>query len=635
MKPINVKFDYEECSFDELLELEYICKSFNLDSDNMHLDQQVNLLEIKKIILFGYEIDLGNVLHNLYEKNKVSWMFRITNAGNIKKIYVGDDLIAIKIDGFFDANSIKEMSSEHLIIFVIDDYPGEKLPFFDTELYYQERNTELFDCKFDEFHMVIKNCYNINGIDLRSDISGKLISLSVSELPDLEEIHIRDANNIRLFEIEKCGVRKIHLQDCDRLRKIVTDELWNLNYLYIHSQLINDLSFLENLTNLKELHLIDMFDLRNIDPLLNLRNLEVLILSTTGITNVNSLVNMVKLSHLELANSCNLFDITAISNLKNLKYLYLEDCERIYDVSSLLDLAKNPDFVLKCWDEMISEITPQKPNIENKEIISASNNIDPILLDEVSHVTNKNLHEKLIGNFPGEEIELEIYPGLSMIFCWCPKGNFVMGSDVREQFRNPDENQANVSISSGYWMGKYPVTQEQWLAIHTTNPSHHKGENLPVDSVSWNNAKEFIEKINNMTDFHKKAMMRLPTEAEWEYAAKAGENHIYAGGDLNDVAWHIHNSERKTHAVGTKKPNSWGLHDMTGNVWEWCEDLYVDNLLGGLDPICVDKYADERVTRGGGYGNGVSLCRIAYRFKARPDTVVKVQGFRLVLAGLV
>ena len=125
----------------------------------------------------------------------------------------------------------------------------------------------------------------------------------------------------------------------------------------------------------------------------------------------------------------------------------------------------------------------------------------------------------------------------------------------------------------GFWIGKYTVTQGQWQKVMGNNPSgFKKGDNYPVETVSWDDAKEFIRKLNGKSGY----TFRLPTEAEWEYAARSGgKAEKYAGGnDIDAVAWYVANSGRSTHPVGTKAPNGLGIYDMSGNVWQWCEDKY-------------------------------------------------------------
>ncbi|GHV61506.1 hypothetical protein FACS1894195_2120 [Bacteroidia bacterium] len=164
----------------------------------------------------------------------------------------------------------------------------------------------------------------------------------------------------------------------------------------------------------------------------------------------------------------------------------------------------------------------------------------------------------------------------------------------------------------GFSIGKYEVTQEQWEAVMGSNPSYFKGDDLPVENVSWNDAKAFISKLNSMTG----KTYRLPTEAEWERAAKGGKNYDYSGSNSIDaVAWY---DGSKTHPVGTKQPNALGIYDMTGNVWEWCED-------------CYDSSCSDRVSRGGSWFNSAAYCRVSGRNGGTPSGRYNSLGFRLVL----
>ncbi|HEY7545724.1 MAG TPA: bifunctional serine/threonine-protein kinase/formylglycine-generating enzyme family protein, partial [Blastocatellia bacterium] len=179
-------------------------------------------------------------------------------------------------------------------------------------------------------------------------------------------------------------------------------------------------------------------------------------------------------------------------------------------------------------------------------------------------------------------------------FVQIPQGEFLMGSEKGEGDEKPAHK---VRISRPFEMGKYEVTQAQWEAVMGNNPSNFKGANLPVENVSWNDAQEFIQKLNARNDGY---VYRLPTEAEWEYACRAGSTGDYAG-NLDEMAWHGSNSASKTHSVGQKKPNAWGLHDMHGNVWEWCMDWYLENYYSqspSADPPGPGT-GSLRVSRGG------------------------------------
>jgi formylglycine-generating enzyme required for sulfatase activity len=154
-----------------------------------------------------------------------------------------------------------------------------------------------------------------------------------------------------------------------------------------------------------------------------------------------------------------------------------------------------------------------------------------------------------------------------------------MGSSEEERFgddihKRNDENKVAVELTNGFWLAKTELTQLQWKMVMGNNPSHFKGDSLPVESITRGEVQEFIKYVNTKGTLPKDWKMALPTEAQWEYACRAGEAGAYYGGTIDEVAWYCDNSDDKTHPVATKKPNAWGLHDMHGNVGEWCEDWY-------------------------------------------------------------
>jgi formylglycine-generating enzyme required for sulfatase activity len=179
------------------------------------------------------------------------------------------------------------------------------------------------------------------------------------------------------------------------------------------------------------------------------------------------------------------------------------------------------------------------------------------------------------------------------------------------------------------------VTQGQWEAVMGSNPSYFKncGDECPVEQVSWNDIQEFIKKLNRKegTDRY-----RLPTEAEGEYACRAGTTTAYSfgddSGDLREYAWFGNNSERKTHPVGQLKPNDRGLYDMHGNVWEWCRDWYGDYPSGSVSDPTGHSSAASRVVRGGSWRYRARNCRSAYRSGSTPGVRYDDYGFRLVLS---
>jgi formylglycine-generating enzyme required for sulfatase activity len=210
----------------------------------------------------------------------------------------------------------------------------------------------------------------------------------------------------------------------------------------------------------------------------------------------------------------------------------------------------------------------------------------------------------------------------TMPFVFCPSGVFIMGT--------PDnQNQVSVTLSKGFWMGRTEVTQAQWQAVMGNNPSESKGVNLPVEKVSWFDAQEFIKKINDSGVMPSGWKSALPTEAQWEYACRAGETGLYSGGSVGEVAWYSGNSEGKPHDVGTRQANAWGLHDMHGNVWEWCADFFDGKLQGGLDPSGPSA-GFYHVSRGGSWNNVAAGCSSAHRSSRSPVSRSNI-GFRLAL----
>ena len=219
---------------------------------------------------------------------------------------------------------------------------------------------------------------------------------------------------------------------------------------------------------------------------------------------------------------------------------------------------------------------------------------------------------------------------LDMEFVWVPAGNFVMGSPIDEDGRFLDESQHEVQISKGYWMKKHEVTQGEWVAVMETNPSHFSdcGPQCPVEEVSWDATQEFMRRLNEWESAHA-YRYRLPTEAEWEYAARAGATGTRYG-ELDAIAWHAVNSGRRTHPVGQKRANAWGLHDMLGNVWEWTGDWHGDFVSGSMTDPEGPWYGWHRVARGGGWGTLAGGIRFAHRGGDMPVERYADIGFRLV-----
>ena len=211
-------------------------------------------------------------------------------------------------------------------------------------------------------------------------------------------------------------------------------------------------------------------------------------------------------------------------------------------------------------------------------------------------------------------------------------GTFTMGA-TSEQGSDASNNEkpAHSVTLSGYYIGKYEVTQELWNAVMGSNLSYFKGDNLPV-CVSWNDVQEFLRKLNAMTGKN----YRLPTEAEWEFAARGGNSsrgYKYSGSNnIDDVAWYNGNSGDRTHAVGTKSPNELGIYDMSGNVWEWCQDWYGRSYSSSSqrNPKGPNS-GPNRVIRGGGWLYSARNCRVSCRDYYSPNCWCNYLGFRLAL----
>lgn len=199
-------------------------------------------------------------------------------------------------------------------------------------------------------------------------------------------------------------------------------------------------------------------------------------------------------------------------------------------------------------------------------------------------------------------------------------GTFSMGSYSGES----DEQPVHSETVGTFYIGKTEVTQRLWSAVMGSNPSNFRGENLPVENVSWFDCQEFVDRLSRLTG----RIFRLPTEAEWEYAARGGNksrNYTYSGSnDLYRVAWYTENSGSTTHPVGQKLDNELGIFDMSGNVWEWCSDNYSSS-------YSQPRNSSNRIRRGGGWGYNASGCRVAFRYNGAPGNRSNNLGLRLAL----
>ena len=239
---------------------------------------------------------------------------------------------------------------------------------------------------------------------------------------------------------------------------------------------------------------------------------------------------------------------------------------------------------------------------------------------------------------PGSRKQFQLPPGNAATIWaarWIPPGRFSMGSSLFESDRESDEVLHRVTLTDGFFFSETPCTQAQWSLLMPHNPSKFRGANLPVEQVSWEDAREFARKL---TEFHHQQGLisagwswDLPTEAQWEYACrvrKSGEFH----GPIDSVAWYQLNSQKRTHPVGTRQPNDWGLQDMHGNVAKWCLDWYGQYPFEAVNHPVGPPFGTFRVYRGGGWSDAARCCRSAYRGRSVPDFRSSNIGFSLVLS---
>ncbi len=293
--------------------------------------------------------------------------------------------------------------------------------------------------------------------------------------------------------------------------------------------------------------------------------------------------------------------LNAIPNEPNVAFIladYLEEqddprCELLRLMYTLKDIA---------------EVTPERVAMENR-------------LHELLFVENL---EPVVPCYTNE---------LGMEFVWIPPGTFTMGSPKNESGRLPKEGPAHqVKLTKGFWLGRTPVTQRQWQEVMGNNPSAFQGdENRPVEQVSWRACQQFCEKVSQRTRFP----IRLPTEAQWEYACRGGIQRARYAEDLNAIAWYGENSAMVTHRVGWKRANGWGVYDMLGNVCEWCHDGTRDYTKDAVtDPVGPTSADANRCRRGGSYWRSALLVRAAYRVATPPEHRGDDIGFRGSSSGI-
>jgi len=269
-------------------------------------------------------------------------------------------------------------------------------------------------------------------------------------------------------------------------------------------------------------------------------------------------------------------------------------------------------------------------NFSHSQNIISENTINITDQGHKSKLTIANNNETFHNTRPTTYQSFKLSNGVFLEMIYIKPGSFIMGNSNSSSSEFPEHK---VVLTKGYWLGKFPVTQEQYEVIANCNPSYFRKKLNPVENISWNDCQQFIIKLNKKT--LSPLTFRLPTEAEWEYACRADTTSYYYWGNNmdNDYCWFQGNSRNSTHQVGLKKPNKWNLHDMSGNVWEWCEDWYSNYVIGELaDPIGRMNSNLRKILRGGSWSNAPVCITSAYRSSYEISYRSNSTGFRLALS---
>ena len=278
----------------------------------------------------------------------------------------------------------------------------------------------------------------------------------------------------------------------------------------------------------------------------------------------------------------------------------------------------------------------------SKEAVAAVSNANDVMQDNVSTnstsssqsaTTTSGFSSTPSVSFGSNEISIPVKNGITIDMVKVEAGTFKMGAT--SEMENPyswEQPVHQVTLTRDYYICKYEVSQALWKIVMGSNPSNLKGDNLPVEQVSWNDCQEFISKLNSMTG----KKFRLPTEAEWEYAARGGRKsrgYQYSGSsNISNVAWYENNTGSKTHPVGTKQANELGIFDMSGNVWEWCQDLHGSYVSSSQTNPSGANSGSDRVCRGGSCYYDARNCRSSCRGYGSPGGCSCGLGLRLVLS---
>lgn len=267
-----------------------------------------------------------------------------------------------------------------------------------------------------------------------------------------------------------------------------------------------------------------------------------------------------------------------------------------------------------------------------------------LAVEKAKEVSQAAILQKQAAEKAGLPLEkkIDISSEVNMVVVFIPAGEFEMGSPVDELKRDNDEGQHHIKLTKPFYMGKCEVTQLQYREVMGENPSKFGGDNLPVENVSWYDAARFLKKLSDKTG----KKFRLPTEAEWEYACRAGTTTAFNTGTTIDSDFANYEATtpyangiigkdlKCTNKVGSYPPNAFGLHDMHGNVWEWCSDFYDKDyykVTPTVDPQGPQVNSGDKVMRGGAWNERPNKCRSADRNNRGPKTNQPIIGFRVVM----
>jgi formylglycine-generating enzyme required for sulfatase activity len=259
---------------------------------------------------------------------------------------------------------------------------------------------------------------------------------------------------------------------------------------------------------------------------------------------------------------------------------------------------------------------------------------EPVPFESIALASDSSYASPPVGD-DAEPGDVREFTKLKIKFCWCPPGEFRMGSSDDAPGHLNNETQSDVTFSKGFWIQQTELTQNQYEQLMGSNPAFFKGPQNPIESLTWTEATEFCRRLSELPPENKAGnRFRLPTEAEWEYACRAGSTTEFCFGDdeagLDQYGWYNKNSGRATHPVGEKRANAWGLRDMHGNVMEWCQDFYGEYPRKAVTDPRGPESGDKRVLRGGGWFFVPMFLRSAHRDAYLPSARYVGLGFRLV-----